>query len=224
MPKGKSSKALKPVTKKQVDVSQTNAINKLNHKVDKLMQSEKAEHTYVDRIIPGLAPGSTMNTYCLSDCQQGDGQGQRTGNKISCKWISGTITITPNLVTGTPTTPFTDIARVVVYRYKNNAGGVVPTAASVFENTTYPIETPFNYNTHGKEDVKVILDKTVCIGGFNEGAKVIKFSKNLHGAGADFTNTGTGYYDNGHYFMTIVSQNNTYKADFNVYTRVVFSR
>lgn len=201
MPHFKSKKhSMMPVTKKQVDVNQTRAIETLQKKVGKLTKQPDRDQL---NVIQTVTPGTAGYVAILSSCDQGLTSNARLGNEIKMLSLRMNVVITPNNLSNS------DACRMIVFRYKPGVNKTLPTLANIFFATSINVGSVYNFVNRAQFQVlkDVLLDCS-----YGNGSKHRTFNINLKKKIATFNNTTSADFDQGHVYVLFLCADNTNKA------------
>ena len=203
----------KTYSKKGLDNAQSQKIDKVERKVNKLYKSHKADLKYKDYTATGVAPGSTFVAYNISDTAEGDAYGNRDGQKVCLKSLDLNLRMTQNASSNV------DAMRVMVLRWKSNCLATVPTRAQVLEYNTVESHHTLAY----KDEFNVLFDKTYSMKYLVDSIRLIRKHINLHNSYANHSGSATGNATDGHIFLCFFGVDAAYPSSIQIDSRITFS-
>jgi hypothetical protein len=167
---------------------------------------------------------TTPTQLAISAVPQGDTDSTRDGDQINLQslWLKFNC-----YLQGTGgTNDFTDIVRLVVYRYHPMSSGTVPVPATVLQDLSVAqsaVMTPFTWDN--RKDYTVLLDHTFDLSGNgpSQVTKLFHVKWKTPGLPAHFSAGSTTLQTNGLFAMVMSDSLVATHPQWNFYSRVVYS-
>lgn len=187
-------------------VSQKQAINKVNAKAEKALKlarknAEKIDTKYFDSVALATAVGTAGFIVNLSNIDQGDNEGNRTGDSVKAKSLECVVHTQGNAVASN------SAIRMIVFSDTMNQG-TTPAVADVISTAGgFTIQSLPNLLNYDQGRFKFHLDRTFMFNGAGEYQqwlkKRVKYSKRINWLGISGTDEGKNQL-----YVLFISNNN----------------